>query len=446
MSTLELERVADAEFPRPTATQRVVAAWFYTAVLLSGVCVAAIGVNYFLPGFAPTLIDAMQLTHENNVAVWWSGALLLMTSIHAFDAAAAASKRGALRPARAWLSLSAVSLFLSADEIGSLHERLGMVAERILGVNAWFPQIPIAMVLALLLLYALNVFRQDKEHSHYVVPLLLGFGVLGTVPLQEQVEHMFEWPQAIQWLRASVEEGTELLGMLLLLRVVLRPTFEIAGRKDPTERRFARFLPALGPAHLLSICAAAPLFAALVVRIPDGRGQLADWVGVAAFLGAGVAAAEWLLQGRRAERGRLFLLAGTGVVGSIVATALDPEMVLTLGNLRLNTRGVVLSAVSLASGCAWLTMLGTSSHRLVAVVVAIALITVVVPLLGAGTLLTALMTQVLGILTLWSTWIGSREWDRSARGVDPGVGTRPESLRVSLSPSAGSGRATSHVR
>src|SRR3546814_15579677 len=85
-----------------------------------------------------------DLRAEDNVAAWWSGILLLLNAFHAYDGYALWRER-APRMARSWASLSLLLVILSADEIGSIHERIGMIATAV-SVSQWLALLPFGLV------------------------------------------------------------------------------------------------------------------------------------------------------------------------------------------------------------------------------------------------------------------------------------------------------------
>ena len=105
--------------------QRLLELWYWTALIVSVIFVLAIPVSWYFPDFVPGIVGRMNLGSENNLGAWWSGVLLFMLACHSYDAGAAAYDR-APKVARAWMIIAAILLFLSADDIGSLHERLSL--------------------------------------------------------------------------------------------------------------------------------------------------------------------------------------------------------------------------------------------------------------------------------------------------------------------------------
>src|SRR5690606_32202148 len=96
-----------------------------------------------LPAALRSLRRYFNLAHENNLAAWWSGSLLLVAALHALDGRAKLASLGDRRTAAAWAALALVLIALSLDEVGSLHER----AERFVPLERWWALLPFGVVL-----------------------------------------------------------------------------------------------------------------------------------------------------------------------------------------------------------------------------------------------------------------------------------------------------------
>lgn len=245
--------------------------WFSILVLGSAILVFVTFLSFALDGRGAlsTLLYWIGLAGENNVGAWWSGMLLLLAAAFALDGAAARNMRRAERSA--WLALAAALLILSFDEVASLHEFLVTAGLEYIAV--------LAVPLAPLIGYAwLELLRSGQRRVSLL--LLLAFVLLGTVPLQEYIQHSREWPNPVVYgLRAAIEEGIELLAMLLLVAVTSRNTLgAIADGREPFE--FARHrLLVLGVAATL-----APILVAATFVLPYPGGP-ADWLAAACYLG-----------------------------------------------------------------------------------------------------------------------------------------------------------------
>ncbi|MFT3966893.1 MAG: hypothetical protein QM690_13530 [Sphingobium sp.] len=235
-----------------------------------------------------SLFGVVNLGAETNLAAWWSGTLLLTASF-CFGLCAVRRSLGLRAP---WIILSALWALLSFDEVGSLHERLTSFTDGPKALALW-------SMAALIILgggYAGLRLLLHPGGRRCALYLLTGALLDASVVLQEFVEHRVEWPAWSTGLRAMVEEGTELLASLFVLKGVsgiLR------------ETGFA--LPSRRPV-LIGLTLALLLNGLLVVHYSSGltdipgRGDPGAWFPFAVFLGL----AGWTaLEGRgRAEPAR----------------------------------------------------------------------------------------------------------------------------------------------
>jgi hypothetical protein len=75
-----------------------------------------------------TLLQQGDLASENVLATWWAATLLLGASaLAALSATVAFESRRGRVVAIGWLCIAAAAAYMSLDELGSLHERLGTV-------------------------------------------------------------------------------------------------------------------------------------------------------------------------------------------------------------------------------------------------------------------------------------------------------------------------------
>lgn len=335
------------------------AAWFYGATLFSVLLLAATALNVLgaASGFAALLLGRFSLTGENNAAAWWSGMLLAVVSLHAYDARARLRQRqpGA---ARGWALIAAVLLFLSADEVGSIHERLAMLG-RHLGLGSWSLLLPIGAVLAAMLGRALVLlWTAGGEQRRQVRLLVAGFLLLGSVALQEFIEHRIEWQSAVaRAVRAVVEEGTELTGMLVLLRVAMANTAGLGGPDTAGNRvAFAALRAFRRPFMLLCLALAALLAVVTALLVDQQRGHPADWLAAVAFLAAGLVACRRLFEGGGEIGWRRWAIGALCVIASLGSVAVGPAMLVGLGPVEVGLRLLLLGALSLLVCTAWLAL------------------------------------------------------------------------------------------
>jgi hypothetical protein len=147
---------------------------------------------------------------EGNVGAWWSGMLLALAAFLSFDGFFDRSKPAAER--RGWLALGLALLLLSFDEIASLHEHLSGLG---LGYLAVLGAVGLALAA-----YGMQQLYRGRVPARTLRWLLLAFGLLASVPVHETLQHELQWDnQLIYGFRASFEEGTEIVAMLIFVHV-----------------------------------------------------------------------------------------------------------------------------------------------------------------------------------------------------------------------------------
>lgn len=172
------------------------------------------------------LLIHLNLATENVTAVWYSAMLLLLVGLmsglcFAYDKKRSTTFRDEVL-SYGWLLFGAVFVLLSLDEMGSLHERLGMLA--ILNpfgdyAPGWIDLliVPIGLVALFMLLFGWVHIRRSRRALAFMI---VGVTFFLTIPLQEKIEvtlwHSFGDRDA--WLRPIwhlvLEEGTEIFGSL----------------------------------------------------------------------------------------------------------------------------------------------------------------------------------------------------------------------------------------
>ena len=295
------------------------------------------------------LLRSLSLVGENNIAAWWSGVLLLIGGIHAFDGYVLLRQREP-RAARAWASISIILVILSADEISSIHER----ADWILHLGSWLSKLPFAIILLAMLAYALISLWSAEEQRPKAWAVVLGFFLLGTVPLQEFIEHNLDWTRETMRLRSVLEEGTELLGMIILLKVSMTNTQGLFGQKgagaSPTFECICllRF-PVLTVGLPLVV-----ILAYLTANLPDQqRGHPADWFAATVFLFAGLAACRRFFADVENISSLEWCLAGLCFFASVSSVAIHPKHGIDFAFINTNLRMFVLFIVSLLICSIW---------------------------------------------------------------------------------------------
>jgi hypothetical protein len=264
-------------------------AYLRTLIIISGVLVLATVVLRF--GHALYLAP-LNLTNENVAAAWFSGILLLLGALHAADGYFRFRKTN-IRTALAWCVIAGMLLFLCADEIGSVHERI----KTFLKMGPWLSYLPFFIVLIGCCAWSfLQLWMTPSERSR-VPGLILGFGILVSVGGQEFIEHAFRWPWYLGPLRSGFEEGSELAGMMILIYTMLPNS---AGLFSHAHRTHA---PAFSSVHAWRwlIVATTALVAwpiAMLSASLDQQtvlGHYSDWLSCSLFfLSAGLVLHHWM--------------------------------------------------------------------------------------------------------------------------------------------------------
>ncbi len=195
------------------------------------------------------LLIQFNLATENVMAVWYSAMLLLLIAPIAglcfvVDKQRSTSARDKVL-SYGWLMFGSVFALLSLDELGSLHEGLGMLAVlNPLGNYAlgWTDLliIPIGSVALFMLFFGWVHIRRSRRALVFMV---IGVALFLTIPLQEKIEmtlwHSFADRDA--WLRPIwhllLEEGAEIFGSLFFFTAtavyLLDALKETMGEKRP---------------------------------------------------------------------------------------------------------------------------------------------------------------------------------------------------------------------
>jgi hypothetical protein len=303
--------------------------WGLTIVAVSLLFVAVTPLPYGLGGrgLLTEFLYWLGLGGERNVGAWWSGVLFLLAAILALDRFTEAWRPPTER--RGWAALAAALAFLSFDEIAGLHEFLSARSQLYL--------VPVGLLGAGLVTYALVQLQRAKVPLHR---LLLGFGLLATVPLQEFVQFTRDWPNAwVYGARALVEEGTEIAGALALLAATSGGLLRIRVGRESFASLLAHGTP------LLWLAVAALPAVAVAVRGFNLPGA-PNWLGMALFL----ACAALAVRGAAARsEPRLLWAAALYLLASLGANAVRPDWDPTVLGQSINLRGIYFGSLLLAA-------------------------------------------------------------------------------------------------
>lgn len=190
--------------------------WWLWIILMHLVFITLTGAKIFnrLPEWLKPRSHALSLVYEHNYAVWWSGFCLMLAGILFYRLASLSHIT--VRDKFMWLLVAVVTLGLSADEVGSVHERA-------MGFGGWWGLLPFAVLGTLAFGYAIGrmVLNPDRRFSALLicVSLMMFFAVAGL----EYLEHAVRFKHYLAKSRFILEEGVELMaGFLLILAAILQ--------------------------------------------------------------------------------------------------------------------------------------------------------------------------------------------------------------------------------
>lgn len=224
-------------------------------------------------------LSRLGFGYESSVGAWWQGMLLLIASLHAFDGYL--RHRGSEpRLARGWLLLAIVICSLSFDEVGSLHERV----PKYLPPGGWLSLLPFALVLGGMAFYGIAALMRSPAQRSAGITILIAFALFGTVAIQEELEFTTRWWGEFDSLRAGLEEGTELIAMLLLVAAAVGNTAGLSARSAAPAEPTLQGLDLLRRPIALSGLLLAPAIGYLSADLPDKHGLPISWLGAAMFM------------------------------------------------------------------------------------------------------------------------------------------------------------------
>ena len=157
------------------------------------------------------VLNRLNLGTEMNLAVWWSGSLMLLVGIIAYELS-----NWDIYSRSAWVILAILFSLLSLDEIGSIHERVGNL---IVGLAAY---LMIALLAGSALILASWILWKNKRDRYGLMLLLSGIAFLVSAAPNEYIEHHVLWPDYLLGPRTAFEEGLEISGALLCLIGITR--------------------------------------------------------------------------------------------------------------------------------------------------------------------------------------------------------------------------------
>ncbi|HWN82274.1 MAG TPA: hypothetical protein VNM87_09280, partial [Candidatus Udaeobacter sp.] len=163
------------------------------------------------------LLRVLHLGIETNPATWWSATQLFLAALLLRSVATSIVERDRAA-ARACTILALVSLALYADELGSLHERLGMFF-----ALKHYREAPFALPIGGAVAYSLLVLERRRFLVGSTARLVAaGFACFVLAGAQELLENRFVAERWMDAFRTVIEEGSELAGTFLFLVAGIR--------------------------------------------------------------------------------------------------------------------------------------------------------------------------------------------------------------------------------
>lgn len=191
-SAWNLRNRTDVRRRRPADSQ--ILPWGWVCVVLMPLSVSVVVISAVTPLVLGVALDAwaepgrawFDVGNENNLPTWWNAALLMLgATLAAAVGCVCWMARGAASPsALAWWPIALLLTVLSLDEVASLHERLGRLAEAALPDHgftyAWLAiGIPLALVLLVGAVYLTRSLPAVPRRLFLAGLLLLFTGAVG---------------------------------------------------------------------------------------------------------------------------------------------------------------------------------------------------------------------------------------------------------------------------
>jgi hypothetical protein len=166
----------------------------------------------------PTLLkDMFDVDEEQNVPTWFSGAILWLSSALVL-AIADTRRRQGRRNVVHWYGLAIGFAFLSFDEIAGLHETLNSII-----VMTW--AIPGAIAVGIVGLAYVPFLIGLRARTRWLFVVAGAIYVGGAVGMELLTDHFYlvkYTPDTLAYnLQTAVEEGMEMLGVVLFIHALL---------------------------------------------------------------------------------------------------------------------------------------------------------------------------------------------------------------------------------
>jgi hypothetical protein len=262
-----------------------------------------------LPLFPHLGVWKLNLGAELNPAVWWSAIGLLMASLLSWQRSSSDTGERL-----AWLGLAGVWFAFFADELASIHERIGYWQGW-----GWRGLLGFGVVFGLVLLYSITrlMRRESTRRSAWLISWAVV--LFASVAWQEQIEHGIAWPSSFRGPRVGVEEGIELLAIVLILIAAMGPRGRSGADSGPrTPVADPLRLPGL-PSFMLAAALTHLALVGLVGWFGDERGEPLIVFPVFAYFVLFAMAYHQALQEQGQDRWSWMAVAFLGLIGSVLS-------------------------------------------------------------------------------------------------------------------------------
>lgn len=316
-------------------TNRMFFIWWLAIVVVTVFVLTATYVAADSP--SALILRTFSLSGENSFGSWWSSLLLFLAALHALDGYL--HNRGVRQfKAIGWLMLGLCCLGLSLDEGGSLHERVGILSAE-MGYEWWVLIIPFALVFMVMVSVAITSFLKEGAYLRSALVLLV-FALFALVAVQEEFEHKLQWSDSMLGMRALIEEGTEMIAILLMVWLCSKNSGGIfRGDGNIAVGMANEFFRPLTGLFLVLLLPVAYWNAVL----PDqDRGHPADWFAAVLFFTAAIALLRAAFEGKPQSL-RFYVAALVMIAGSCLTFVARVEYAIDHSTFTLNQQGEGLS-------------------------------------------------------------------------------------------------------
>lgn len=201
-------------------------------------------------GSSQLLHSLFDLDGEGNIPSWFSSAQLMIVAL-AFWTHALRQPRG-LRPSKAFFGFAGcAALYASMDEAGQVHETVTMwLGRRYIDwlprftlTHFWIVMVVVALVMALIQIFANDLATLWREHRRLTLIAVLGVcvGLGGCMGVEALGYKLLHGVRTTLWYKAevSLEEFMEMLGASLILFATLKLNGALTTKRIVAARRAA---------------------------------------------------------------------------------------------------------------------------------------------------------------------------------------------------------------